>query len=170
MTLYSYVKDRLRLGDLAGNRFTIVLRDVKGCSEEEVVAALESLRDHGFINYYGMQRFGTGTVATQKVGAKMLRADWEGAVNLLLSPGEQVEQETARYAQARQHWAEHKDPAAAIKLFPSSCVAERAMLSFFARKESNINDKLGAVMAVSLDDMLAVFFLPSALLDPDQYA
>ncbi|RKP11202.1 pseudouridine synthase [Thamnocephalis sphaerospora] len=144
---FTYVKDRLRLGDLTGNRFVIVLRDVKGCPESEVVASLESLREHGFINYYGTQRFGTGIVSTQEVGAKMLKSDWSGAVDLLLMPGEPAGQEASRHARARQHWAEHRNPAAAVKMFPHGCVAERAMLNFFGRKDST-NDKYGAIMAI----------------------
>ena len=32
----------------------LVRRDVKGCSEEALVASLTSLREYGFINYYGI--------------------------------------------------------------------------------------------------------------------
>ncbi|KAI9596487.1 pseudouridine synthase [Syncephalis fuscata] len=148
---FSYVKAPLRLGDLGGNRFVIVLRDVKGCSEEDLVASLVSLRDYGFINYYGTQRFGTGTVSTQKIGACMLRADWESAVTLLLTPDTVIGQENSRHAQAREHWKEHGDPAAAAKLFPNHCVAERAILNYFSRKEGNCNDYYGAVMAMPIN-------------------
>jgi tRNA pseudouridine13 synthase len=58
----------LRLGDLSGNLFTIVLRAVDGGSTQHATAAVSALRESGFVNYFGLQRFGTGTVATHTVG------------------------------------------------------------------------------------------------------
>ncbi|KAI8051485.1 pseudouridine synthase [Syncephalis plumigaleata] len=148
---FRYVKKALRLGDLGGNRFVIVLRDVKGCSEEALKTSLESLGKYGFINYYGTQRFGTGTVSTQRIGASMLRLDWEDATQLLLNsePGEG--HENSRPALARAHWKEHQDPVAAAKLFPNHCVAERALLQHFGRRPENRTDYYGAVMAMPIN-------------------
>jgi tRNA pseudouridine13 synthase len=91
----SYTSQGLRLGDLAGNQFTLVLRGLEanatappevrgsstgdGCSvsqsaapELEVVrgvgGAVAALRDSGFINFFGLQRFGTGSVPTHEIG------------------------------------------------------------------------------------------------------
>ena len=52
-----YASQALDLGHLQGNRFTIALRNVQG-DDKLVNDTLTSLRDHGFVNYYGMQRFG----------------------------------------------------------------------------------------------------------------
>jgi tRNA pseudouridine13 synthase len=58
---------KLRRGDLVGNRFNIVLRDIK--SEEEVLIEtlkasiennLEAIKKNGVPNYFGLQRFGRG--------------------------------------------------------------------------------------------------------------
>lgn len=46
---------KLRRGDLSGNRFRIVLRDVSGGGWEP---RLEVVREHGVPNYFGPQRFG----------------------------------------------------------------------------------------------------------------
>jgi hypothetical protein len=35
----------------------------------QIAAACESLKQRGFINYFGLQRFGTGGSPTHKVGA-----------------------------------------------------------------------------------------------------
>ena len=64
---FTYTKNNLRLGDLSGNHFTIVLRNVEN-RKEEILASMESLRDKGFVNYFGMQRFGTGSVPTFDIG------------------------------------------------------------------------------------------------------
>ena len=47
----------LKLGDLVGNRFRIVLRSCS-CDEQAAAAALRALKVKGFINYFGLQRFG----------------------------------------------------------------------------------------------------------------
>jgi len=44
-----------------------VCRNVTG-SDNLIDAAMKSLRDVGFINYYGMQRFGTTCVTTHEIG------------------------------------------------------------------------------------------------------
>lgn len=48
-----------RLGDLYGNRFTILLRMTKQCDLNDIEVNFKNLRDNGFINYFGEQRFGT---------------------------------------------------------------------------------------------------------------
>ncbi|XP_041099739.1 pseudouridylate synthase 7 homolog, partial [Polyodon spathula] len=64
---FSYQKHPLKLGELQGNHFTVVIRNISG-SNEQVELAMVSLRETGFINYYGMQRFGTTAVPTYQVG------------------------------------------------------------------------------------------------------
>jgi tRNA pseudouridine13 synthase len=53
---------KLRPGDLQGNRFRIVLRDVTGDSDamEAIEANLKAVVSHGVPNYFGAQRFGFG--------------------------------------------------------------------------------------------------------------
>ncbi|KQU73816.1 MULTISPECIES: tRNA pseudouridine(13) synthase TruD [unclassified Rhizobacter] len=48
---------KLRPGDLKGNRFRIVLRDVTG-DRDAVEANLKAVASHGAPNYFGAQRFG----------------------------------------------------------------------------------------------------------------
>lgn len=52
---------------MAAFLFGWLLRNING-SEEQVQQAMTSLRDTGFINYYGMQRFGTTAVPTYHIG------------------------------------------------------------------------------------------------------
>ncbi|KAJ6665732.1 hypothetical protein lerEdw1_002102 [Lerista edwardsae] len=51
---FSYKNHPLKLGELQGNHFTVVLRNTTG-TDEQVQQAMHSLREIGFINYYGMQ-------------------------------------------------------------------------------------------------------------------
>lgn len=48
---------KLRPGDLQGNRFRIVLRDVTG-DRDSIEANLKAAASHGVPNYFGAQRFG----------------------------------------------------------------------------------------------------------------
>lgn len=48
---------KLPRGALAGNRFTLLLRDVEG-DKNAIETRLESIRDFGLPNYFGEQRFG----------------------------------------------------------------------------------------------------------------
>jgi hypothetical protein len=47
-------------------RFDIILRHVSADSSEAVSAAAAALKQSGFINYFGLQRFGTGAVPTHR--------------------------------------------------------------------------------------------------------
>ena len=66
---FSYAKDGLQLGSLAGNAFTIVLRGLQPHNLEQVSSAATQLKEHGFVNYFGLQRFGSGSIGTHEVGA-----------------------------------------------------------------------------------------------------
>ncbi|KAA3677075.1 tRNA pseudouridine13 synthase, partial [Paragonimus westermani] len=54
---FSYVPRPLFLGDLDGNQFTVVLRSVSA-SASSIDASIDSWKSNGFINYFGLQRFG----------------------------------------------------------------------------------------------------------------
>ena len=81
---FERVPDELRLGSLRGNRFDIVLRNLQ---EETVVVtqAAEALRRSGFVNYFGVQRFGKYH-DTHLVGMAVLRGDYRSATDLILGP------------------------------------------------------------------------------------
>ena len=116
---FTFVKRRLRLGDLRGNRFGLVVRRVhplNGGADAQVMqdatscdgkpsntsadtmarnaliatsaaeAALAAWADvnFSFVNYYGLQRFGTGRVPTQAVGRMLLLGRPRAAVSAIL--------------------------------------------------------------------------------------
>lgn len=81
---FKYAKDSLKLGMLHGNQFKIALRNVCG-SDEMIELAMKSLRDNGFINYYGLQRFGTiAAIPTHDIGKRLLQGDYHGSSISLL--------------------------------------------------------------------------------------
>ncbi len=54
---HSWHNRKLSRGALAGNRFVLALREVRGI-RAAVESRLESIREHGIPNYFGEQRFG----------------------------------------------------------------------------------------------------------------
>ena len=78
MPLY-YSKDRLKLGDLWGNRFTITIHKV---SEEDYtnIDRIISRTAKGVPNFFGPQRFGSQRCITHIIGQKIIQGDLEGAV------------------------------------------------------------------------------------------
>lgn len=119
----------LLLGDLKGNQFVVTLKEVKGA--ERVAERLAALEKHGFINYFGMQRFGTFSVLTHEVGVPLLKGEWGAAVALVLSQQQHV---TPDLVEARKIWAETGDAAAALEKMPRHCTAELALLRALSHK------------------------------------
>ena len=56
---YRYVDRELGLGDLKGNLFTLTLRGIEDGTQDKVTRAVNAMNSSGFINYFGLQRFGT---------------------------------------------------------------------------------------------------------------
>ncbi|KAL7317776.1 multisubstrate pseudouridine synthase 7 [Mucor circinelloides] len=127
---FKFVPNGLTLGDLGGNHFTIVLRDVQGANEADLELSLQSLQSNGYLNYFGMQRFGTSTVLTHTVGCAIMKKEYEKASDLILDPREGDREE---YHIARTLWKDTHDAAAVYAIFPKRGFAERKLLSFYTR-------------------------------------
>lgn len=90
--------NKLRLGHLQGNRFSV---RVRGVGIEKVRAAMQSLRvleREGVPNRFGVQRFGRA-MNNHLVGRAIVRGDFDGAVREMLAP-ERATSET--YARAKE--------------------------------------------------------------------
>ena len=127
---FAVVERHLQLGDLSGNHFTVVLRDIDA-SEATVQAAMESLQARGFINYFGTQRFGTSSVPTHAIGRALLRGEYEAAAELILKP--RASDSDTDCVQARSTWQTTRDPLKAMMLFPPKLVVERQLLQGLVR-------------------------------------
>ncbi|KAG1686767.1 hypothetical protein DVH05_005975 [Phytophthora capsici] len=124
----TYVPERLNLGDLRGNRFSLAIRDLPDdstISDEQIHEAVRIWSEHGFINYFGLQRFGTKSVATHQIGRAILQRDHKRVVDLLLSP---QEGDATKIREAKQLFQDDQDVGAALKALPPYLIAERAVL------------------------------------------
>jgi tRNA pseudouridine13 synthase len=178
---FEYRKNDLKLGDLMGNEFTITLRDCRFQNEDgmnavqrtmfanEVVGkAIQDFSDKGFINYYGLQRFGSFAASTDQVGRKMLQDDLKGAVDDLLNYSEValaaaegtsdsnvlVSQDDRNRAKALHLWRTEGKGPAALDLLPRKFTAERNIIQHLSSRNSKSGrhdrrtDWQGALMTI----------------------
>ncbi|KAF8640001.1 hypothetical protein AX17_001247 [Amanita inopinata Kibby_2008] len=140
-----YRRASLELGMLKGNSFVITLRNVKIQSTEALDQAMDSIKSKGFINYYGMQRFGTASVPTHTIGLALLRSEWQEAVSLILSlrPGEHPD-----IVAAREAWLKGGDLDKALELMPRRVVAERCILESFKKQKGDTRNAMGALSTI----------------------
>ncbi|KAG7096834.1 hypothetical protein E1B28_004243 [Marasmius oreades] len=140
-----YRKAGLELGLLKGNAFVITLRNVQVDAMDTLDKALNIVKTNGFINYYGMQRFGTASVPTHAIGLALLKGDWHKAVSLILQTryGEHPEVEAARNA-----WLKEKNIDKALSLMPRRVVAERCILESYKKQSGDTRNAMGALSTI----------------------
>ncbi|KAG7662275.1 PUS7 [[Candida] subhashii] len=134
---FKYEDYSLGLGELKGNEFIITIRDVSsecGNVEKVVEEGFESLKEHGFINYFGMQRFGSFAVPTHILGIQLINENWKSFVDMLI--GQQLSVDNPSF-EARKIWTETRDAAAAVKTLPHYFVAESCILKSLSKDNKN---------------------------------
>ncbi|KAF0637181.1 hypothetical protein FPSE5266_01083 [Fusarium pseudograminearum] len=103
---YEYKDKPVYLGQLLGNEFVIAIKScqmVGENSDESIAQQVEKLKknvdsslshmnEHGWINYFGHQRFGTHEVGTHQIGQLILGDKYEEAVKSLLHYDDEIAQ------------------------------------------------------------------------------
>ncbi|CAF3445227.1 unnamed protein product [Fusarium graminearum] len=103
---YEYKDKPIYLGQLLGNEFVIAIKScqmVGENSDESIAEQVEKLKknvdsslshmnEHGWINYFGHQRFGTHEVGTHQIGQLILGDKYEEAVKSLLHYDDEIAQ------------------------------------------------------------------------------
>ncbi|KAH9999283.1 pseudouridine synthase [Russula vinacea] len=141
----TYRKASLELGMLKGNAFVITLRNVQVDSIGTLDQSMNSVKERGFINYYGMQRFGTAAIPTHSIGLALLKSDWHLAISLILRPrpGEHPDVLAARRA-----WLDDGNLDRALELLPRRVVAERCILESYKKQRGETRNALGALSTI----------------------
>jgi len=126
--------DRITIGKLKGNMFTIIVRDI-GLEEKEIEERIkkcfQETEENGIANFFGEQRFGGIRKITHLVGKEFIRGDPERAIMLYLTataPGEDDETKNARLELAKTN-----DFSQASKAFPTQHRYERAIIHHLCR-------------------------------------
>ncbi|NXG88900.1 PUS7L protein, partial [Stercorarius parasiticus] len=122
----------LRLGQLKGNHFDIVVRDLKCHShdssadlKQRISEAMESVETKGFVNYYGPQRFGQGqNVQTDQIGLALLNEKMVKAVKLFFTP----EDTDDPVNNAKRYFLQTEDAKGALAMLPEFKVREKMLL------------------------------------------
>ncbi len=150
--LCSNVDFVLNIGDLKGNQFEIMVRDLKRvkvdrvsppdvngrvtretfveCDKSHIDQMTERVMQHGFINFYGEQRVGAPGTSTQvgvrafEIGRAMLKKDFTGAIDLLMEGTRHNETDEAR--KVRRAWKESNgNPSVTLKAFGKADIMPR---------------------------------------------
>jgi tRNA pseudouridine13 synthase len=121
-----HANEALSLGDLAGNRFDIVIRDLESSDLENQVHTITQTVADGIPNYFGLQRFGVIRPVTHRVGEWILRGDYEQAVVTYI--GEEYPLEPDPVKAIRSAFFTTRDPGPALRTLPQHLAYERAML------------------------------------------
>ncbi|RLG36348.1 tRNA pseudouridine(13) synthase TruD [Methanosarcinales archaeon] len=122
------------LGDLIGNDFDIVVRDVS-LPADEIRRRIDRIYDEigeigGFPNFFGVQRFGAVRPLTHIVGKHILRGNVREAVMCYLTDIFEGESDAAK--EARRTASE--DFKSALNAMPLSLKYERAMLDVLIKR------------------------------------
>lgn len=148
---YEYKSKPLRLGDLSGNKFTIALRNIT--AEDNVVQeAMENLKKSGFINYFGLQRFGSSAVApTFTIGKAILKKDWKLAVELILKPRAD-EKAPVWVKSARETWWQTREAGATLRYLSrhQNSIEYRVLKAL----KTNPSDFHGALLTIPRNTLL----------------
>lgn len=122
-------KEKLRIGDLLGNRFGISVREVAPGSAETVRSIYESLSGR-VPNYFGEQRFGSMRKNTHLVGKAILSGNFKEAVMSYLTYVDEGERAEAK--EARKQLAAEGDFKKALEYFPPYLLYERTLLNYLS--------------------------------------
>lgn len=122
---FQYVQQPCKLGQLAGNRFELVIRKIPLHITSEIANhTLSSIGKDGFINYFGLQRFGKGGCQSHIIGKYLLQSNWLQCVSSLFHPSA-MDREDIR--KGKEHY-QNKDYQRAYEVLPSTLISERLVL------------------------------------------
>ncbi len=137
--------EKIDLGMLEGNRFTVKIRDIELEREEIEKRANACFKEmkNGIANFFGEQRFGGIRAVSHLVGREIIRGNLENAVMLYLTAASEYEEKDIK--EARLNLARTGNFKLALKEFPKKYRFERAMLNALC---SNGSDFAGAFRAL----------------------
>jgi len=85
LTFLGYGDEPVRMGEIEGNYFEITVRSIGKKKREYLRRSIDFVREFGFENYFGEQRFGSVKFAREFVAKLLLKGDYEGALKEYLT-------------------------------------------------------------------------------------
>lgn len=139
-------KGALAIGQLRGNRFTILVRTEEPVDPTALSGAVQSLATNGFANFFGPQRFGN-RLLNPELGRLLCRGDADGAVRLFLTASGPFDiplyQEIR--ASAAERYGDWVAMAEAFGVLPYTFRHERALLAALAEQGGAAAAALAAI-------------------------
>jgi tRNA pseudouridine13 synthase len=137
----------LEIGDLAGNRFRIVVREI-GATESKAMSAVEDTARElrmfgGFPNFFGIQRFGSVRPITHIVGRHIVRGEFREAVDAYAA--NPIKGESPESYEVRSALRDTGDVQLALRQYPKAYGFEKAILNHLA---ASPGDWVGALRAL----------------------
>ncbi|KAL2021033.1 hypothetical protein VTK56DRAFT_7688 [Thermocarpiscus australiensis] len=177
---FKYCKASVQLGQHGGNEFIITIKNCQpqggatDCSlaqrmnmiQESVECGLTYLKRHGYINYFGLQRFGTHSTGTQELGMKILIDDFQGCIEGILKVDDDIMQDAFRtgpvpYDPEKEHqsykdecsraraiatWKRTKNADQALQMLPKKFSSEASVIRHLGKAPK---DFLGAILSIT---------------------
>jgi tRNA pseudouridine13 synthase len=134
--------NKLRLGHLRGNRFSIKIRGVRMTEVVKAHRVLKAIEQHGAANYVGEQRFGA-LLNNHLLGRAALKQDWRGALDVMLGPDPMFPNHNP---EARSLYAQ-SEFTRSLDAFPNACRHERIALHALERGDNHKR----AVLSIDID-------------------
>jgi len=132
----------VKIGELKGNKFKIVVREIiKPSASENVQKNITEIqKTGGFPNFYGIQRFGVTRPISHIVGKHIVNGDFKSAVmTYIANPIKGENEETYKL---REKLKQTHDYSEALKNYPDQLNYEKAMLNYLVK---NTDDFIGAI-------------------------
>ena len=135
-------RKKLRMGQLKGNKFKILVRDLDDIEKSADVAneVLKELESTGVPNYFGWQRFGKPRTITHLVGEALVENNLEKAVGIYI--GNPQDDESSENQKARQAF-DDGNLEESLKLMGKGMRYEKMMIKELIRdsKKGELTDK-----------------------------
>lgn len=157
-------RKKLRMGQLKGNKFRILIKDIEGMDSEDVEireksienaakraeSILKKLEITGVPNYFGWQRFGKPRTSTHLVGEALIENDLKEAVRRYIGNPSPEESEDSR--KARQAY-DDGDLEKSLELMHGGMRYEKMMLRVLLKEQNKSIRKIAEKEGISIEDV-----------------
>jgi tRNA pseudouridine13 synthase len=152
---------KLRIGQLVGNKFRLMVRDVENPdgAAERAEEILNLLKERGVPNYYGYQRFGKNRPNTHLVGKALIKGGVKAAVDRYV--GHPFDTEPKHIQEARKFY-DDGELEEALDDMPSGMRYEKMMIRALLKekkKKGELDDKSYILALRSLPKPLSRMFV-----------
>ncbi len=134
------------IGELLGNRFTILVRTDKPVDAKALETALGPIKSQGFWNFYSLQRFGN-RLLTHRIGQMVLTGRHEDALRLFLCGSSPHETRTFQHlrTQAAEQWGNWAAMTKVYNEYPFFMEKELRATAALEQTGGNISAGLAAI-------------------------